>query len=79
MVRRSMRRQLAVVSIGLLVGTILLCWFINNSFLESYYEKEKTDVVQEVYQRLNAAAAAENFSNEEFMQGNGALCLYRQY
>ena len=71
MMKRSIRRQLAAVSIGLLVGTILLCWFINSTFLESYYEKEKEDVVQEAYLRLNTAAAAENFSNEEFMQEMG--------
>ncbi len=71
MIRRSIRRQLAAVTIGLLVGTILLCWFINKTFLESYYEMEKADVVAEAYQRLNAAAAAENFSNEEFVQEMG--------
>ncbi len=71
MFQRSIRRQLAAVTIGLLVGTILLYWFINNTFLEDYYETEKADVVREAYQQLNAAAAAENFSNQEFVQEMG--------
>lgn len=70
-IKKSIRRQFAAVTIGLLVGTILLCWFINSTFLESYYEKEKAEVVEEAYQRLNTAAASESFSSETFVQEMG--------
>ena len=69
--RTSMRRQRAAITIGLLVGTILACWFINNTFLEGYYELEKADVVKEAYQRLNTAAASGNLGSEEFIQEMG--------
>lgn len=69
--KSSLRRQQAAVTIGLLVGTILACWFINSTFLESYYETEKADVVTEAYRRLNAAAISGSLSSEEFMQEMG--------
>ena len=39
----SLTRELAVILVGLVAGTIMLCWFINTSFLEKYYifHKEK--------------------------------------
>ena len=30
----SLTRELAVILVGLVAGTIMLCWFINTSFLE---------------------------------------------
>lgn len=71
LMKASIRRQLAAVTIGLLVGTIALCWFINNTFLERYYEREKADVVQEAYRRLNEAASSDNFASETFQQEMG--------
>ena len=75
MMKASIRRQLAAVTIGLLVGTILLCWFINNTFLERYYEGEKADVVREAYTRLNEAAASDSFSSEAFRQEMGRFAF----
>ena len=71
MMKSSLRRQQAAITIGLLVGTILACWFINNTFLESYYETEKADVVAEAYQRLNAAAVSGSLGTEDFAQEMG--------
>ncbi len=71
MLKSSLRRQLAAITIGLLVGTILACWFINNTFLESYYEREKADVVQAAYQRLNEAAVSDRLGSEDFAQEMG--------
>lgn len=75
MMKASIRRQLAAVTIGLLVGTILLCWFINNTFLERYYEREKADVVKEAYMRLNEAAVSDSFSSEAFRQEMGRFAF----
>lgn len=75
MMKASIRRQLAAVTIGLLVGTILLCWFINNTFLERYYEMEKADVVKEAYLRLNEAASSDGFASEAFQQEMGRFAF----
>lgn len=39
----SLTRELAVILVGLVAGTIMLCWFINTSFLEKYYMLNKQD------------------------------------
>ena len=47
--KHSIRRQLAGVFIVLMAGTILLCWFINSTFLQRYYVHNKQNVLLEVY------------------------------
>ena len=37
----SIRKQFALVCGLLMAGTVLLCWFINNTFLEKYYLNNK--------------------------------------
>ena len=45
--KHSIRRQFALIFIGLMAGTILLCWFINSVFLEEYYIRSKTKVIMD--------------------------------
>ena len=54
--KHSIRKQFAFIFTALLAGIILLCWFINNTFLESYYIQNKKEALQEVYGQLNTAA-----------------------
>ena len=75
MLKTSLRRQQAAITIGLLVGTILACWFINNTFLESYYESEKADVVTEAYRRQNAAARSGSLGSDDFVQEMGRFAF----
>ena len=35
--QRSITTQICMVIIGLVTGTVLLCWFLNTTFLEQYY------------------------------------------
>ena len=64
--RHSIRRQLAAVFIGLMTGTILLCWFINSSFLQKYYVHNKQNVLLEVYGGLQEAVSEGNMDSEAF-------------
>lgn len=64
----SIRVQLAAVTIALLTGTLALCWFINNTFLESYYESDKMKVVQTAYEKLNQAGNAGTLESEGFRE-----------
>ena len=64
--RHSIRRQLAAVFIGLMTGTILLCWFINSSFLQKYYVHTKQNVLLEVYGGLQEAVSEGNMDSEAF-------------
>ena len=56
LMKYSIRRQLAVVFSLLMMGTILLCWFINNTFLEKYYLKDKQKALMRAYQVMNSAS-----------------------
>lgn len=62
----SIRKQFAVVSCVLIAGTIVLCWFINNTFLEDYYIKNKQNVLMNAYNYINAASNDGSISTEKF-------------
>ena len=62
----SIRKQFAYIFIGLMAGTILLCWFINNTFLERYYFHNKQTVVMDAYNQMNAAAQKGSISSDDF-------------
>lgn len=64
--RYSIRKQFAGIFIGLMAGTILLCWFINSTFLERFYFHNKQQVVMEAYEQLNEAAQSGNISSDDF-------------
>lgn len=62
----SIKRQFAAIFGLLMIGTILLCWFINNTFLEKYYMNDKQSALLETYQFLNKASNEERTGTEEF-------------
>lgn len=62
----SIKHQLVAVFDLLMMGTILLCWFINNTFLEEYYMSEKQDALQTTYQLLNRASNDDTVSTDDF-------------
>ena len=49
-----------------MAGTILLCWFINNTFLEKYYLNDKQKTMQESYQFINNVSNEGSFDSENF-------------
>ena len=62
----SIKRQFAGIFGLLMVGTILFCWFINNTFLERYYMKDKQKALLEAYQVLNRASNEDKIGTDEF-------------
>lgn len=62
----SIRRQFALVFCLLMAGTILLCWFINNTFLERYYLNNKQKVMMNVYFVMNQASNEGIIRSEDF-------------
>lgn len=62
----SIRKQFAGVFGLLMMGTILLCWFINDTFLESYYLSNKQKALRNAYQVMNRAAVEGTIGTEEF-------------
>lgn len=62
----TIKKQFASVLCLLIVGTILLCWFINNTFLEDYYIGNKQKVLMDTYNYMNDASNEDKISTEEF-------------
>lgn len=52
----SIQRQFTIIFGCLMAGTILLCWFINNTFLERYYINNKKHAMLEAYRVINASS-----------------------
>ena len=60
----SIRKQFTLVFGLLMAGTILLCWFINNTFLEDYYLRNKERAMLSAYAVINKASNEEAFDSE---------------
>lgn len=64
--RHSIKRQFAFIFIGLMAGTLLVCWIINNSFLQRYYENMREAALFETYRVLNEAVENGDLASEDF-------------
>lgn len=62
--KHSIRKQFASIFIALMAGTILLCWFINSTFLEKYYLLNKEDSLYKAYETINKMITSEGIDTE---------------
>ena len=67
--QRSITTQICMVIIGLVTGTVLLCWFLNTTFLEQYYSRMKTDQLVSGYDTVNWAAKQGKLTDDELEIG----------
>lgn len=70
----SLTRELVVIIVGLVVGTVLLCWFLNTAFLERYYVKNKQDVLFEGFTVIDEASIAGRLESPDFDVTFDNLC-----
>ena len=57
MVKKSLARQLTATIVALVAGTVLLCWFLNNTFLEGYYTYNKQEVMLDGFAIISVICA----------------------
>lgn len=62
----SIRKQFAIIFIGLMTGTILACLIVNNIFLEEYYLTNKQKALQGAYDKINLASVKGDISSDGF-------------
>ena len=72
--KSSIRRQFSLIFIGLMTGTVLLCWLINNLFLEEYYIRSKRQVIYDAYKTISQAAGSDSYDTEEFQEKLNDVC-----
>ncbi|MCM1044503.1 MAG: HAMP domain-containing histidine kinase [Candidatus Gastranaerophilales bacterium] len=65
--RPSIRRQFALIFIGLMAGIVLLCLFINVVFLEKYYVWSKRNVIRDAYETIRQAANDDGYDQAAFV------------
>lgn len=51
----SLTREIALIILGLVAGTVFLCWLLNTVFLEPYYVKNKQDMLLDGFKTIDAA------------------------
>lgn len=73
--KHSIRKQFAGIFIALMAGTILVCWFLNNTFLEKYYLYNKTKTLVSAYEMFNEAVNVGTLKSGEFMESMSEVCL----
>ena len=62
----SIKQQIAMIFIAVMDGTIILCWFINNTFLENFYINHKTAAIHSAYDSINEAANTGDIASAKF-------------
>lgn len=62
----SITKNIAYSMIGLVTGTVLLCWFLNNTFLESFYTVNKQKVLLKGFYTIDRAAKNGESDSEDF-------------
>lgn len=70
----SIKTQIAGIFIAVMAGTIILCWSINNSFLENYYIQNKTNAIKHAYESINEAANSGDIASEQFDRKLQRVC-----
>ncbi len=72
--KHSIRRQFALIFIGLMMAAVFSCWFINIMFLEQYYIRSKTEVILEAYESILQAANSDTYNTREFSEELNDVC-----
>lgn len=65
--KNSINKQFAFIFIGLMMGTIMMCWLINSIFLEQFYLNNKITAITEAYKVIETAIQNDvELESEEF-------------
>ena len=72
--KHSIKRQFALIFMGVMAGTILLCILINNLFLGQYYIRSKTQVIYDAYNIISQGANSDAYGTAEFTEQLNDVC-----
>ena len=57
--KKSLRVKITLILISVMALLIILCWILNQAFLEKYYQKSKIDSIKESFKLVNALSDEE--------------------
>ncbi len=64
--KRSITWKITAIMVSIVAGTVLLCWFINTSLLETYYVENKQQKLLETFEMVNEASRGGQIGEEKF-------------
>lgn len=70
----SLTRELEFIIVGLVAGTVMLCWFINTSFLGKYYMLNKEDSLLDGFMVIDEASRTGELTSSDFDVTFDNLC-----
>lgn len=70
----SLTRQMIGVIVGLVAGTVVLCWFLNTVFLERYYVMNKVDSLLDGFLVIDEASDLGTLESDSFDVDFENLC-----
>ena len=70
----SLTRELEFIIVGLVAGTVMLCWFINTSFLGKYYMLNKEDSLLDGFMVIDEASETGELTSSDFDVTFDNLC-----
>ena len=74
MLKRSVTHQYTGTILGLVAGTVLLCWVINTTFLEYYYTYNKQNVMLEGFSTIDIESGKGTLEDPDFDVGFETIC-----
>lgn len=63
--RYSIRAKLTIIILLLTAGTIISCWFINDTFLEDFYFLNKQDILEDAYYEVGRLLSDNSISEDD--------------
>lgn len=70
----SLTREMAGIIIGLVAGTVMLCWLLNTVFLERYYVMNKQNILLSGFATIDDASTAGKLKDKDFDVTFDNLC-----
>lgn len=64
--RHSITRKITAIMISIVAGTVLLCWFINTTLLESYYIEHKQKALLDTFDMVYKESEKGRTDEDEF-------------
>ena len=75
MKQRTLSAKLIITMLLLVMGTIGLCWILNNTFLEKFYIHEKQQEILTGYELLDRASSEKTLETDTFALTFEKLCM----
>lgn len=72
--KNSLTSEIAMIILGLVAGTVILCWILNTVFLERFYMMNKRDILEDGFYVIDDASVSGELEHSGFDVTFDNLC-----